>query len=1025
MDHLFVHRAPGTGPWCSSQGVPSVPDNMGVEDSFSFSEIMDFDSYVEPSVAGDQVSPVYGFNNSYPIGDVPTYYAPVSSNPNSNPATGNSLVGFGVPLEYRDPVTNPTASFYPRPFSPEEEVIAGAPYFKTNTKSDAYDRKNTYQYVYKSPVDPTKASCYRPSVRQEGDNGSNCGSFVGQSEHEEILKRNINTKEWMVKQMDSRQNFTIPRSPGLILSEKLLKALSLFRGYCGGNILAQVWMPVRQGDQYVLTTCEQPYLLDQILAGYREVSRGFFFSAKGTEGAFPGLPGRVFISGLPEWTPDVSYYKRAEYLRADHARRNEVHGSLALPVFEPHDSSCLAVLELVTTKKKASFGEEMENICHALQAVNLRSREAKVHFQIISENRKAALAEILDLLRAVCHAHKLPLAQTWTPCKQKFMPRLEDGETLEKVLLSIEKSACYANDPQLDGFMDACAENHLEKGRGIVGKALQSNKPFFSKDVKEYDILEYPLAHHARRFALCAAVAIRLRSSHTSDDDYVLEFFLPLNCTGSLEQQLVLNNLSSTIQRICRSLRTVSEAELAECNTVGVFGKDERKSSSLMGMHGKCSDPPLSKAMGIQNPVLDKVEGDVDHEQTTTDSKRQFERKRNTAERNISLSVLQQYFSGSLKDAAKSIGVCPTTLKRICRQHGISRWPSRKINKVNRSLRKLQIVIDSVQGAEGSLKFDVLTGGFVTGASKLHDGDNQIPFSTSPKSSPIVLLNVTPKKKVREEAASSIEEIRKSEINFQSLHSNKTELSGTPSLPMAFKIEKDPVSVSPIGVIDEPKAATSFCSGLEQMPWAFSQTNLRSSFVGRETCERMDTNKDHMSIESSECLIRTRSSSSLAAVDELENGVYAMDGMVENNQPSSSGMTDSSNSSGSMINGSATSSPTMPVSCKSKVYLRDGSSRVTVKATYKDDVVRFKFLPCLGYFQLFEEVGRRFKLSIGTFQLKYLDDEEEWVLLMNDSDLNECLEILESYGAHSVKLMVRDLPCVMGSSEGSTCAPLG
>lgn len=42
--------------------------------------------------------------------------------------------------------------------------------------------------------------------------------------------------------------------------------------------------------------------------------------------------------------------------------------------------------------------------------------------------------------------------------------------------------------------------------------------------------------------------------------------------------------------------------------------------------------------------------------QTVGGSKRQSEKKRSTAEKNVSLSVLQQYFSGSLKDAAKAIG---------------------------------------------------------------------------------------------------------------------------------------------------------------------------------------------------------------------------------------------------------------------------------------------------------------------------------------------------------------------------------
>ncbi|EHA8589089.1 putative protein NLP1 [Cocos nucifera] len=56
----------------------------------------------------------------------------------------------------------------------------------------------------------------------------------------------------------------------------------------------------------------------------------------------------------------------------------------------------------------------------------------------------------------------------------------------------------------------------------------------------------------------------------------------------------------------------------------------------------------------------------------------------------------------------KSTDRTVSVLLHLNRQHGISRWPSRKIKKVGHSLRKLQVVMDSVHVPEGAFQFSSL-----------------------------------------------------------------------------------------------------------------------------------------------------------------------------------------------------------------------------------------------------------------------------------------------------------------------------
>lgn len=86
--------------------------------------------------------------------------------------------------------------------------------------------------------------------------------------------------------------------------------------------------------------------------------------------------------------------------------------------------------------------------------------------------------------------------------------------------------------------------------------------------------------------------------------------------------------------------------------------------------------------------------------------------------------------------------------------------------------------------------------------------------------------------------------------------------------------------------------------------------------------------------------------------------------------------------------------------------VQDDNSAIIVKVTYGLDTVRFKFAKSTSFVELKEEVGRRLKLTGQNFNLKYLDDDEEWMLLACAADLQESIDLLRVSGRHAIKLMI-------------------
>ncbi|KAG8368011.1 hypothetical protein BUALT_Bualt15G0000900 [Buddleja alternifolia] len=710
------------------------------------------------------------------------------------------------------------------------------------------------------------------------------------------------------------------------------------------DILIQIWVPVKREGRQVLTTNRQPFKLNpdcKNLVEYRDVSQNYQFAADEDSKEYVGLPGRVFLKKLPEWTPDVRFFKREEYPRVNHAQQYDVRGSLALPIFERGSGNCLGVVEIVTTSQKVNYRPELENVCKALEAVDLKSSNIRTppNVEDCNESYHGAVAEIRNVLKCVCDTHRLPLAQTWAPCIEQDKGGCRHSDENYACCVSTIDSACYVADQQISGFHEACSEHHLLKGEGIAGKAFLTNQPCFAEDITAFSKTEYPLAHHARMFHLCAAVAIRLRSTYTGTADFVLELFLPLNCKDGEDQRLMLDSLSSVIQRTCQSLRVVTDEELAQETSLRA-GRivDEKKllskeASSSWIMHMM---DPQHKGKGVAVSLgPHKEEPEEEFRMVTTQwdnlhhvpsfleqdsgpkpmggspnlflaggqlslgAKTNNEKRRTKSEKTISLQVLRQYFAGSLKDAAKNIGVCPTTLKRICRQHGITRWPSRKIKKVGHSLRKLQVVIDSVQGAEGSIQLSSFYNNFPELVSPNVPGSSGLPTSNTQQAD--------------------------------------TQPEGT----ILLTSPTTTASKSPSSSGSHSSSSSYCCStGVKQSSFPVNGSDALSTEQQTLKRARSDAELHELGQQETKLLVRSYSHK-----------------IFSEHEPA----------------------PTLP------------KNTFRVKAAFGEEKIRFSLQPHWGFKDLQQEVLRRFNIDNGSSRvdLKYLDDDSEWVLLTCDADLEE------------------------------------
>ncbi|XP_076894693.1 protein NLP6-like [Bidens hawaiensis] len=79
---------------------------------------------------------------------------------------------------------------------------------------------------------------------------------------------------------------------------------------------------------------------------------------------------------------------------------------------------------------------------------------------------------------------------------------------------------------------------------------------------------------------------------------------------------------------------------------------------------------------------------------------------------------------------------------------------------------------------------------------------------------------------------------------------------------------------------------------------------------------------------------------------------------------------------------------------------------VTVKATFRKDMIKFQFPTSSGLMELKQEVAQRIKLKSERLRLKYKDEDDDLILLACDVDLHNLLRFADNHS--TIKLIIHD-----------------
>ena len=317
----------------------------------------------------------------------------------------------------------------------------------------------------------------------------------------------------------------------------------------------------------------------------------------------------------------------------------------------------------------------------------------------------------------------------------------------------------------------------------------------------------------------------------------------------------------------------------------------------------------------------------------------------------ITLDVLQQNFHKHLKQAASDLGVGSTTLKRICRHYGISRWPRRSLTSKQGKLKEIMNrstgggTLDATDTLMGSQDVSQMRESF----GRMGEGESVHGASAMSFAS----------------ASGSLE------------HSIHGGTAGIPSHPYA-----------PDGILLSPSGSESYKRGLEERVhrgshlgalWAGTERNKQqrgTSWHGNSSA-RLALNDDFLTRFEQSVHGTHNFGMPPAPMDRSVHGVHQVERTAEQLREEIVNFFD-------------------------EFVSEPETSSLVVKVHFLKDIIRIRLRTASRHDELMTTLGRILNVNLDAVKIKYKDDEGDWCLLRSQEDFDDCLAFCQKYSPSSV-----------------------